>query len=104
MSDPATRLDDQLECSRHNGKGPVRGPGSPEVLVGGVAMARLTDLCDCPNPHASPLAEGAAEVLVDGLPAARIGVKTLDGGVVLSGEPSVLIGGGAFELPAFIEI
>jgi len=104
MSEPATRLDDELACIRHTSTGPVRGPGSPEVFVRGVAMARLTDLCDCPTPHSSPLAEGAAEVLVDGLPAARIGVKTLEGGVILSGEPSVLIGGGTFELPAFIDI
>ena len=43
-------------------------------------------------------------VLINGLPAARMGNTTLDGSVLISGDPSVLIGGDLFSVPPFITI
>jgi uncharacterized Zn-binding protein involved in type VI secretion len=103
MSIPASRFTDSIDCPTHGSKGPVVGPCGPEVYVGELPIARVGDLCDCGRPHASPLAEGAGTVFIHSLPAARIGAKTIDGGALVTGESSVLIGGAAFSLP-FITI
>lgn len=108
MSLPAASVAAQHQCPFHGGEGPVLPLGSPGTLVHGLPAARLSDICLCGTssvaPHLSPLAEGAATVLIDGLPAGRIGVKTLAGGAIVMGEPSVLIGGDTFSLPPFITI
>lgn len=105
MSTPASRLTDSIICRTHgNGLGPVLSPGATEVFIGGLTAARYTDICQCATPHKSPLAEGAAMVLINGLPAARVGMQTLDGGQILDGEDSVLIGGDTFSIPDFISI
>jgi uncharacterized Zn-binding protein involved in type VI secretion len=84
--------------------GEVVAPRAFDVLVGGVTAARLSGLCLCGGEHISPIAEGAATVLVNGLPMARVGDHTLEGGVIAFGELSVLAGGEAFSVPSFIAI
>jgi uncharacterized Zn-binding protein involved in type VI secretion len=97
---PAARLIDLHECPLeqpsvppipHVG-GPIDGPGAPTVLLGGLPAARLGDLATCVGPPDAVL-EGSVTVLIGGLPAARVGDATAHGGVVLSGLPTVLIGG-----------
>lgn len=104
MSAPASRYTDAYLCTVHMIHDQVGRPDRPEVFIGGQLAVKLSDLCTCGLGHSSPIAEGASEVLVRGLPAARMGVKSLDGGVIIWGEPTVLIGSGTFALPACISI
>jgi type VI secretion system secreted protein VgrG len=75
----------------------------PQVLAGGLASARVSDLCSC-LVGSGPISQGAAMVLVGGLPAARLGDATIHGGAVALGHPLVLIGGPVFSVPASIKI
>jgi uncharacterized Zn-binding protein involved in type VI secretion len=104
MSEPAARISDIILCRAHGNQGPVFYPGADEVYIGGCDAARYTDLAMCNSSHVSPLAEGAAMVLINGLPAARLGHTTLDGAILITGEASVLIGGETFSPPDFISI
>lgn len=104
MSIPASRLSDSTICPTHGLPGFVVGPSAQEMLIGGFKAACYTDSCACSALHTSPLAEGAAMVLINGLPAARVGAKTLDGGELVQGDASVLIGGDSFAIPSFISI
>jgi uncharacterized Zn-binding protein involved in type VI secretion len=36
---------------------------------------------------------GSASVIIDGMPAARMGDATAHGGTIVNGEPTVMIGG-----------
>jgi len=104
MSSPASRYTDGYLCTQHMIHSEIARPDPPEVFIGGQIAAKLSDFCTCGLGHISPIAEGASEVLVRGMPAARIGVKSLDGGVVIWGEPTVLIGSSTFALPSCITI
>lgn len=104
MSAPASRYTDAYLCTTHMIHHEVYRPDPPNVFIGGQLPVKLGDLCSCPLGHFSPIAEGASEVLIRGLPAARMGVKSLDGGVVLWGEQTVLIGSETFALPPCITI
>jgi uncharacterized Zn-binding protein involved in type VI secretion len=88
---PAARVTDQHTCPlpTHVG-GPVLPPCQETVLVTAQASARILDLADCFGPP-DPIAMGAATVLIGGLPAARLEDQTSHGGLITSGEPSVLI-------------
>jgi len=83
-------------CPLVNGVVPhVGGPillGSPNVLIGGLPAARVTDLAVCTGPP-DMVALGSMTVLINGLPAARLGDLTAHGGTIVSGYPTVLIGG-----------
>ena len=97
MGTPAARLTDMHTCPAVNGTvphvgGPVFGPGATTVLVGGLPAARVGDQCTCVGPPAA-ITKGSATVLILGMPAARIGDSTAHGGVIVSGLPTVLIGG-----------
>ena len=73
----------------------VGGPivtGMPTVLTGGLPQARITDMCTCVGPP-DVIIKASATVLVGGLPAARMGDMTVHGGVIVTGLPTVLIGG-----------
>jgi uncharacterized Zn-binding protein involved in type VI secretion len=79
----------------------VPGPGSPDVLIGGMPAWRIgIDLHLCPfpgPPHgAGPTTLGATTVLINGFAAARAGDFVVEptGGpdVILLGCPTVLIG------------
>ena len=72
--------------------GPILGPGTPNVLVGGMPAACLGDSCICVGPPDS-IMKGSATVLIGNKPAARMGDNTAHGGSIALGCPLVLIGG-----------
>lgn len=97
---PAARLSDMHLCPMlspavppipHVG-GPILGPGTPNVLVGGMPAACLGDSCICVGPPDS-IIKGSATVLIGNKPAARMGDNTAHGGSIALGCPLVLIGG-----------
>jgi uncharacterized Zn-binding protein involved in type VI secretion len=71
--------------------GPIVSPGEPTVLIGFLPAARATDMAICVGPPDS-IAMGSPTVLIGGLMAARIGDPTVHGGVIVAGEPTVMIG------------
>ena len=72
--------------------GPISGPGVPTVLIGGLPAATIGDMCVCVGPP-DTIARGSATVLIGGKPAARMGDNTIHGGVIVTGYPTVMIGG-----------
>jgi uncharacterized Zn-binding protein involved in type VI secretion len=94
---PAARLTDNHVCPMFSGPvphvgGPIIQPGCPTVLIGGLPAARVADMLVCVGPM-GVIAKGSATVLIGGLPAARIGDITAHGGAIVTGFPTVLIGG-----------
>lgn len=95
MGQPAARLGDPTV---HGG---VIVAGAPNVLIGGMPAARMTDMHTCPMvtglvPHVGgPIILGSATVLIGGLPAARVGDPVTCVGptdAIAMGCPTVLIG------------
>lgn len=100
MGQPAARLTDMHTCPMvtpgvppvpHVG-GPVIGPGVPTVLIGMLPAAVLGDMVTCVGPP-DTIVKGSATVFIGGRPAARMGDTTAHGGVIVTGFPTVLIGG-----------
>lgn len=97
MGKPAARLGDS---TTHGGA--IVGPGSPNVLIGGMPAARLTDNHVCPMvtgpvPHVGGpiVGPGSPTVLIGGMPAARMGDMATCVGppdTIIVGAPTVLIG------------
>jgi uncharacterized Zn-binding protein involved in type VI secretion len=94
----AARVSDNPTCplvspgpTPHVG-GPILPPGSPTVLIDGLAAARVGDVATCTGPP-DTIAAGSATVLIGGMPAARIGDATAHGGVIVLGSTTVIIGG-----------
>lgn len=82
------------DTSSHGGT--VAGPGVATVLVGGqpAAVAGDTHVCPVPQPHPpSPFAAGSGTVTIGGRPALRVGDTAGCGAEVVSGAPTVVIGG-----------
>jgi uncharacterized Zn-binding protein involved in type VI secretion len=79
------------------------GPGSPNVFVGGKPAWRATlDVHTCPlvdvlKPHVGgTIAVGSKTVLINNLPAARVGDLVVEAGApnpIALGAPNVIIGG-----------
>ncbi|HQT68740.1 MAG: type VI secretion protein [Rhodospirillales bacterium 20-60-12] len=96
MGQPAARLTDMHTCPEvtvlvpHVG-GPIVSPGAPTVLIGGLPAACVGDIVTCVGPPDS-IMQGSATVYIGGRPAARMGDPTAHGGVIILGEPTVLIG------------
>ena len=100
MSKPAARLTDMHTCPMqtpafpnpipHVG-GPIIGPGTPTVLIGGLPAATVGDSLVCVGPP-DTIVQGSSTVLICGRPAARIGDNTAHGGSIAIGCPTVLIG------------
>jgi uncharacterized Zn-binding protein involved in type VI secretion len=93
----AARITDMHVCPMVTGVvphvgGPVLPPGGPTVFIGGLPAARVTDLCICSGPP-DTIIMGSTTVLIGGLPAARMGDSTAHGGVIVTGFPTVIIGG-----------
>ena len=97
---PAARLTDMHVCPiqtpglppiPHVG-GPILGPGETTVLIASLPAAVVGDTAICVGPPDS-ITQGSATVLIGGKPAVRIGDSTAHGGSVVSGEPTVIIGG-----------
>jgi uncharacterized Zn-binding protein involved in type VI secretion len=93
---PASRISDMHTCPMVTGIVPhVGGPiitGMPTVLTGAMPQARVTDLAVCAGGP-DTIVKASMTVLVGGMPAARIGDMTAHGGVIVTGFPTVLIGG-----------
>lgn len=92
----AARITDMHTCpltspNPHVG-GPIIGPGVPTVLIGSMHAAVVGDLCICAGPPDS-IVKGSATVFIGGKMAARQGDLTAHGGVIVSGFPTVQIGG-----------
>jgi len=96
---PAARLTDMHICPLvtpapvpvpHVG-GPILS-GAPTVITGFMPQARVSDTCLCVGPP-DMIAMGSMTVIVVGMPAARIGDMCLHGGSIVSGFPTVIIGG-----------
>ncbi|MBN2492834.1 MAG: PAAR domain-containing protein [Planctomycetes bacterium] len=94
---PAARITDMHVCPMitvlvpHVG-GPIVGPGVPNVLIGGMPAAVVGDMVTCVGPP-DAIVKGSATVLIGGRPAARMLDLTAHGGTIVSGFPTVLIGG-----------
>ena len=91
---PAARLTDKTS---HPGL--VSGPGTPTVIILGLTAASAGDTHVClmpplagPHPPA-PFPKGSVTVLIGGRPALRVGDVSSCGAAILSGAPTVLIGG-----------
>jgi uncharacterized Zn-binding protein involved in type VI secretion len=100
MGMPAARITDMHLCPMatpglppvpHVG-GPISGPCSPNVIIGGLLAARISDMCVCVGPP-DVIVKASGTVMINMLPAARIGDQTAHGGVIVQGQPNVLIGG-----------
>lgn len=94
---PAARVSDMHTCPMFDGPkphvgGPILPPGVPTVLIGGLPAATATGMATCVGPP-DTIVKGSATVLIGGLPAARMGDQTAHGGVIVSGLPTVMIGG-----------
>jgi uncharacterized Zn-binding protein involved in type VI secretion len=96
MGMPAARLTDMHVCPMvtvlvpHVG-GPIAGPCAVTVLIGGLPAARIGDMLVCVGPP-DVIATGSPTVIISGSPAARIADMTVHGGVIVVGDPTVLIG------------
>ncbi len=93
---PAARIGDNHLCPMITGVVPhVGGPimkGQPNVLIGNMPAARVTDMVTCVGPP-DTIIKGSATVLIGSMPAARMLDSTVHGGVIMMGFPQVLIGG-----------
>jgi uncharacterized Zn-binding protein involved in type VI secretion len=96
----AARLTDFHTCPMHTPGvppiphvgGPLAGPGVPTVLIGRLPAACVGDMCVCVGPP-DTIVSGSSTVMIGGRPAARVGDATAHGGTVVTGLPTVFIGG-----------
>lgn len=92
----AARINDMHVCPMVTGTvphvgGPILPAGEPTVLIGGMPAARVGDMATCTGPP-DTITSGSGSVMIGGMPAARMGDSTAHGGVIVIGEPTVLIG------------
>jgi uncharacterized Zn-binding protein involved in type VI secretion len=100
MSMPASRITDMHVCPMatpgvppipHVG-GPIIVPGAPTVMIASLPAAAVGSTCVCVGPP-STVIKGSSTVLLSNKPAARLGDSTAHGGTIVSGAPTVFIGG-----------
>lgn len=94
---PAARVSDMHTCPMSDGPkphvgGPILPPGCPTVLMSGLPAARVSDMATCVGPP-DVIVKGSSTVMIGFLPAARLGDQTAHGGVIVAGDPTVMIGG-----------
>ena len=92
---PAARVGDMHTCPLSDGPkphvgGPITGPGSATVLIGGMPAARVGDMATCVGPP-DAIAMGSSKVMIGGMPAARMGDSTAHGGIITLGAATVMI-------------
>jgi uncharacterized Zn-binding protein involved in type VI secretion len=87
----AARKGDNHICGKGHPDNPVT-EHSPDVRSGGEYQARILDACDCPD-QLENIKTGSGNVLVNGLPCARITDKTIHEGLITAGFNDVLVGG-----------
>jgi len=98
---PAATLTSQYLCPMVTPVGPVPTPhvggsimvGTPTVIVGGMPIATLTSTGMCAVPPPCVMAVGSATVLVGAIPAMAMAKQTAHGGMIVQGQPTVIIGG-----------
>ena len=92
----AARISDMHTCPMVTGTVPHGGGpvtvGCPTVMIGFMPAACVGDMCVCVGPP-DTIAKGSATVTIGNKPAARMGDNTGHGGVIVSGCPTVIIGG-----------
>ncbi len=71
--------------------GPIIGPGAPNVMINGKSAALMGDMCTCMSAP-DVIAMGAPSVFINGVPVVCQGDLTAHGGVIVQGEPNVIIG------------
>ncbi|WP_108869614.1 PAAR domain-containing protein [Aquimarina aquimarini] len=108
MPGPAATIGSMHTCPMYSGTtphvgGPITGPGVPTVLIGGKPASVIGDLCTCAGPP-DTVVQGCSNVLIGGKPAATIGDMTAHGGVITTGETTVLIGTGTSAPTAIMPI
>jgi len=96
MGMPASRITDMHVCPMVTGivphvGGPILPPGAVTVLIGGLPAARVGDMAVCAGPP-DVIALGSFTVLTMGQPQARIMDMTAHGGMIILGQPTVLVG------------
>ena len=94
---PAARITDMHVCPMVTGVvphigGPIMPPGTPTVFIGNLPAATVGDMITCIGPP-DTIVKGSATVLIGGKPAARMGDTTAHGGTIITGFPTVIIGG-----------
>jgi len=92
----AARVTDMHVCPMVTGVvphvgGPILPPGCPTCLIGFLPAARVGDMAVCVGPP-DVIALGSFTVMIGFQPAARMGDMTAHGGVIVLGEPTVMIG------------
>ncbi len=97
MAIPGVRMSDVQPCPSATPQPHVQATvlsGSPTVLVVGLPAAHLGSVLVCTGDPAAPntIVKGSGTVFVCGQGAARTGDSTSHGGVVISGQVTVLIG------------
>ena len=96
MGKPAATISHFHVCPKTTGQVPhVGGPviqGSPNVTIGGLPAARVGDTLICVGPP-DKIKKGSSSVFINGKEAARMGDSTNHGGVIVMGNPTVIIGG-----------
>jgi len=95
---PAARVGDAglPHCTAY-----VIATGSPTVFINNRPAARLGDVSTLHKkpggktciPHVATIVTGSSTVFINGQPAARVGDALLDCTVIISGSPTVFIGG-----------
>ncbi len=93
---PAARVTDMHACPMTSGPvphvgGPILPPGAPTVLIAFLPAATVTTMATCVGPP-DMIVRGSAGVMINFLPAARLGDQTVHGGVIVMGAPNVIIG------------
>lgn len=93
----AARVTDMHTCPMVTGVvphvgGPILPPCSPNVLIGFLPAARVTDMATCVGPP-DVIVKGSTTVMINFLPATRQGDMTAHGGVIVMGCPTVIVGG-----------
>jgi uncharacterized Zn-binding protein involved in type VI secretion len=100
MYQPAARVGSTIGHPPGAPTGTVLAPGVPTVLIGGLPAAVVGTLCACSFPPPvptnavlPPVPPRTSMVLIGGMVAARVFDKCTCTGVILTGCPTVLIGG-----------
>jgi uncharacterized Zn-binding protein involved in type VI secretion len=93
----AARLTDPHVCPMVTGVvphvgGPILPPCCPTVMIGFLPAARIGDPAVCAGGP-DVIVMGSTTVMIGFMPAARQGDMTAHGGVIVMGEPTVIIGG-----------
>lgn len=95
---PAARIGDMHICHQTNPATRQPHEGGPiiqgveSVETGNRKQATVTHKCICRNGPYDEIAEGADTVLINNLPAARLGDRTIHDGRIIEGDQTVLIG------------